>query len=183
MNVLVAVASRHGSTLEIAEHIASGLRAEGLSADAELMSEVDDPADYDAFVIGSATYMFHWLKEAMRFVERHRRLLESRPVWIFSSGPLGEDDVDADGKDVAEAAAPKEFEKIRDLLHPSDMRVFSGAWDPDAPAIGVAERMMRLLPAAKGALPAGDFRDWEAIEDWARQIATDLSSTAGSASE
>jgi menaquinone-dependent protoporphyrinogen oxidase len=33
------------------------------------------------------------------------------------------------------------------------------------------ERLVRLLPAAKQVLPTGDFREWDAIEAWAREIA------------
>lgn len=30
----------------------------------------------------------------------------SRPLWLFSSGPLGTDTVDADGRDVRESTVP-----------------------------------------------------------------------------
>jgi menaquinone-dependent protoporphyrinogen oxidase len=56
--------------------------------------------------------------------------------------------------------------------------VFFGAWNPDAPPVGIAERMMRLAPAARDALPAGDFRDWDAIDAWAHALAADLTKTA-----
>jgi menaquinone-dependent protoporphyrinogen IX oxidase len=49
----------------------------------------DDPVGYDAAVIGSAAYYFHWMKPATEFVCRNRDTLTSRPVWLFSSGPLG----------------------------------------------------------------------------------------------
>jgi menaquinone-dependent protoporphyrinogen oxidase len=39
------------------------------------------------------------------------------------------------------------------------------------------ERLVRLVPAAKEALPAGDFREWDAIEAWARTIARELIAT------
>ena len=31
-----------------------------------------------------------------------------------------------------------------------------------------------MMPAAKGMLPSGDFRDWDEIEAWAREIAGSL---------
>lgn len=173
MNVLVAYASRHGSTAGIAERIAAGLRAGGLAAEARPVAQVEDVDGYDAFVVGSAAYMFHWLKDATRFVKRHRALLDNRPVWFFSSGPLGTDRVDEDGEDVLTATRPKEFDELAALVHPVGMQVFFGAWDPQAPTIGLAERLVRRLPATD-ATPAGDFRDWAAIDAWTAGIAREL---------
>ena len=64
MNVLVAYASRHGATAGIAERIAAGLRSAGLQTDVKPVTDVRDVSAYDAFVIGGAAYMFHWLKDA-----------------------------------------------------------------------------------------------------------------------
>jgi menaquinone-dependent protoporphyrinogen oxidase len=174
MTVLVAHATRHGSTAGIAERIAATLQAEGLAAVARPVAEVRDIGPYDAVVIGGAAYMFHWLKDATAFAERHRAELLQRPVWLFSSGPLGTDRVDQEGHDVLEASRPKEFARLTELLRPRGEQVFFGAWDPDAPPIGLGERMLRHMPASKAALPAGDFRDWSAIDAWAAQIARDL---------
>ena len=174
MNILVAYASRHGATAGIAERIAASLRSTGLQTDASPVTDVRDVSAYDAFVIGGATYMFHWLKDATSFVKRHRATLAERPVWLFSSGPLGTDLVDKEGRDVLATSQPKEFEELIALLRPRDERVFFGAWDPDAPPVGLAERLMHLAPAGKDALPAGDFRDWPAIDAWAAEIAAEL---------
>jgi menaquinone-dependent protoporphyrinogen oxidase len=95
-------------------------------------------------------------------------------VWLFSSGPLGSETVDAEGNDVRETAEPKEFAEFRDALNPRDMRIFFGAYDPDSRPVGLMERLTRMMPAARDALPAGDFRDWPEIEAWAGSIARDL---------
>jgi menaquinone-dependent protoporphyrinogen oxidase len=174
MDVLVTYASRHGATAGIAERIAAGLRSAGLHTEVKPVTEVADVATYDAFVIGGATYMFHWLKDATAFVKRHRTTLTERPVWLFSSGPLGTDPIDKEGRDVLDTSRPKEFEELIALLRPRGERVFFGAWDPDAPPVGIAERLMHLAPAGKDALPAGDFRDWPAIDAWAAEIAAEL---------
>lgn len=68
MHVLVAYASRHGATQGIAERIEATLRAAGLDAEARSAASVKSLAGYDAFVIGSAAYMFHWEKEAAKLV-------------------------------------------------------------------------------------------------------------------
>ncbi|WP_369045480.1 flavodoxin domain-containing protein [Sinomonas sp. P10A9] len=174
MNILVAYASKHGATAGIAERIGSTLNAAGLSATVKPVEEVDDVTPYDAVVLGSAAYMYHWMREATAFAKRHQSELAERPVWLFSSGPVGEETVDKEGRDILESSEPKEFEKFADLLHVRDGRVFFGAWDPSAPPVGLAERAMSHLPAAKGALPAGDFRDWADIEAWAQTIANEL---------
>lgn len=174
MNVLVAYATRHGATAGIAEHLASSLADLGLSTQARSVEEVHSLDGYDAVVLGGAAYMFHWLKPAVAFAKRHRKELVTRPVWLFSSGPLGTDTVDAEGNDILEASRPKEFEMLAALLQPRGEQVFFGAYDPQAKPIGFGERLTRHMPAARDGIPAGDFRDWEAIGAWAEQIAHDL---------
>ena len=174
MSILVAFATRHGATQGIAERIAERLRAGGLDAEARPVSEVRDAARYDAFVVGGAAYMFHWLGDATKFVQRNRALLAERPTWLFSSGPIGTDTVDKEGRDVLVVCVPKEFAQLREAIHPREEKVFFGAIDPAASPIGVAERFVSLMPAARSAFPKGDFRDWPAIDAWADAIAHEL---------
>jgi menaquinone-dependent protoporphyrinogen oxidase len=172
--VLVAYATRHGSTQGIAERIAARLEAAGISAEARPAATVRDCARYDAFVVGGAAYMFHWLKDATDFVNRNRTLLAERPAWLFSSGPIGLEAVDKQGRDVLETTIPREFAELRAKIHPRGEKVFFGAIDPAARPVGMAERFMTLMPAAKASLPVGDFRDWPAIDAWADDIARAL---------
>jgi menaquinone-dependent protoporphyrinogen oxidase len=179
--VLVAYATRHGSTRGIAERIADHLVARGLVAEVLPASDVRDASCFDAFVVGGAAYMFHWLGDATSFVQHNRALLATRPTWLFSSGPLGTDTVDKQGRPVLESTVPKEFARLRELVHPRGERVFYGALDPQARPIGLAERFVALMPAARDAMPRGDFRDWPAIEAWADEIAGELgAAVAGS---
>ena len=178
MKILVAYASRHGATAGIAERIAETLERSGLDVTLQPVENVGSVDEYDAFVVGSAAYMGGWLGDATTFVRRHRDLLAGRPVWLFSSGPVGTETVDAKGRDQLKASEPKEFEEFARTIQPREQRVFFGAYDPDAAPTGLAEglmaRFMRLAPAARKALPAGDFRDWPAIETWAEAIAGEL---------
>lgn len=176
MNVLVAYATRHGATAGIASRIADRLTASGHNASAVPVEDVIDTAGYEAVVLGGAAYMFHWLAPAVRFARRHRTDLAARPVWLFSSGPIGPDQVDAQGQDVRISTRPKEWDELVPLIRPRGEAVFFGAYDPAAPPVGIGEKLMRHLPAAAKALPAGDFRDWGAIESWAAEIATALRS-------
>jgi menaquinone-dependent protoporphyrinogen oxidase len=177
MKILVAYASRHGATRGIAERIAQTLGHRGLTVTLQPVEQAGSIGEHDAFVIGSAAYTGHWLKEATNLVRRHRALLASRPVWLFSSGPVGTETVDAKGRDVLGAAEPQEFAEFAGAIHPREQRVFFGSYDPDADPIGFIERLgarFTRMPAIREALPAGDFRDWPEIEAWADRIARDL---------
>lgn len=184
MRVLVAYASRHGATQGIAERITSRLRARGLTVELRPVRIVEDVDTYDAFVIGSGAYMGRWLKEATSFVRQHAITLAAKPNWLFSSGPVGTERVDAKGRDVVEAAKPAEFAEFASTIRPCRMAVFYGAFDPDAPAASLAEwlgRPFMRLPAARAAMPKGDFRDWPAIDAWADSIAEELARESAAA--
>lgn len=183
-NVQVVYASRHGGTAGIAARIAEVLRAEGASVMLADAAERPGPNGFDAFVIGSGVQIGKWHPEGFEFLERHQSTLATRPVWLFSSGPLpGSTKETADTDPLTNALGPEEGpgsggrRKIAALsaaIHPRDHRVFQGAFDPNDPPKSMQERLVRLLPAARRMLPAGDFRQWDAIEAWARQIAAEL---------
>ena len=179
MHVLVAYATRHGATQGIAERIAQTLQAAGVDAEARPASSVKGVAGYDAFVIGSAAYMFHWLKDALELVRRNRTVLAGKPVWLFSSGPLGTEVLDAKGRDQKEAAIPKEIAELRTAVGARDHRVFFGVYGRDRKPIGLAERFVSHMPAARESLPEGDFREWPEIDAWAAGIARDLQGVPG----
>ena len=174
MRVLVAYASRHGATPGIAERIAETLRDAGVGAEALRVTAAKSLAGYDAFVVGSAAYMFHWEKEATSFVRRNRAVIAAKPTWLFSSGPLGTEPLDAEGRDQKVTAIPKEIPELRQAVGARDHRVFFGAYERDRKLIGLAERVVALMPAARDALPEGDFRDWPEIDAWATEIAVEL---------
>lgn len=177
MRVLVAYASKHGATAAIAERIATRLAAGGHDAEAQPVQTAADPAGFDAVVLGSAVYLTHWQKEALDFVRRHRAALAARPVWLFSSGPLGEETTDDEGRDLREVAQPKETAELQEAIHPRGRQVFFGVLDPET--LGLRDRLIRALPAGKALLPEGDFRDWPAIDRWADDIAAELAGASG----
>jgi menaquinone-dependent protoporphyrinogen oxidase len=176
MKVLVAYASRTGFTKGIAEFIGEKLRGRGMQVDIEAVDSVKGPGEYDAFVIGSAVYNFHWLKEAKSFVSNNRALLCTRPVWLFSSGPVGTKTVDAQGRDLRDVSGPKEIDELRETTKPRDHRVFFGGLDGNrlTGAMGFMYRMARRSQAARESMPEGDFRNWREIESWANGIADAL---------
>jgi len=161
MTVLVTYATKHGSTRGIAEAIGTTLADRGIPTEALPVDGVADAGRYDAVVLGSAVYMGRWLKEATEFARRHREQLTQRPLWLFSSGPLGTQVVDDEEQ-------PKELAELRQTLGPRDHRLFFGALTRDA--LGFGERM--VVKAVKA--PEGDFRDWDEIRAWAATIADEL---------
>jgi menaquinone-dependent protoporphyrinogen oxidase len=176
MRVLVAYASQTGFTKGIAEFIGEKLRERGMRVDIQAVDSVKHPGDCDAFVIGSAVYNFHWLKEARGFVSNNRALLSTRPVWLFSSGPVGTKTTDAQGRDLRDVSGPKEIDELRETTKPRDHRVFFGGLEGTRlmGAMGFMYRMARRSQAARESMPEGDFRDWKEIESWANGIAEAL---------
>lgn len=174
MVVLVAYATRHGATAGIAERLAAGLCDNAIPAVPLSVDEVRDVRAYDAVVLGGAAYLFHWHKDATSFARRNRVALRERPVWLFSSGPLGTDLVDKAGRDVIETCRPREFEHLSALVRARGERVFFGAHDPDARPVTLGEHVFAMFPRATSTLPVGDFRDWQAIDAWAGEIAAAL---------
>jgi menaquinone-dependent protoporphyrinogen oxidase len=174
VNVLVAYATHHGATREIAERIAATLAQAGLHVGVEQVDRVRDVAGYDAVVLGSALYC-GWLKEATEFVRRNKATLAGRALWLFSSGPLGTAATDLQGRDVRATAVPKEIVELGKAVRARDHHVFFGAYDPAAKPVGFLERTFKLVPNNAAILEAGDFRDWGEIRDWATSIASELS--------
>jgi len=167
MRILVTFASRHGATAEIAREIAAVLARRGYDPSVRSVEDVTTLEPYDAVVLGSAVYIGRWLKPAAEFVDRNREALAARPVWLFSSGPIGDPPKpDADPIDVA---------AISDETHAREHRVLAGRLDKKRLTFG--EKAIALAVHAS----EGDFRDWTAIREWAMEIADDLADRRPSA--
>ena len=162
MTILVAYASKHGSTRTIAERIATVLAAAGRDVDVQPVDAVTDPGRYTAAVIGSAVYYGRWLGDATELVREHQSTLAARPVWLFSSGPLG-GQPDTSPPDVA---------GLCQLVRAVEHKTFAGALD--RAELGLGERIVTKAVKA----PYGDYRDWAAIDRWARGIAGHLTPAA-----
>jgi menaquinone-dependent protoporphyrinogen oxidase len=163
MKVLVTAASKYGATGEIAQAIGEVLREHGLDSTVSPPEEEATTVDgYDAVVLGSAVYAGHWLKPARELVDRSRDALAARPVWLFSSGPVGdppkpeEDPVDAAG--IVASTGAREH------------RVFAGKLVRRR--LGFADKAIAVALR----VPDGDFRDWTEIRRWAAGIADALRS-------
>lgn len=157
MRVLVTAASKHGATTDIAQAIGAAMAKHEIDADVWSIEAIESLEVYDAVVLGSAIYMGKWLEPAKTFIERHAVELRERPVWLFSSGPLG--DPAKPESPPADAAAMIEATGAREHV------VFAGSLDKHR--LGITERAM--VAAVKA--PEGDFRPWDEIEAWAARIA------------
>jgi menaquinone-dependent protoporphyrinogen oxidase len=167
MKVLVSVASRHGSTLQIAECIREELEALGMRAHVVEPDMVVDLSRYDAVVLGSAVYSGRWLAPARKLAARLAPELRQRPLWLFSSGPIG---------DPAKPLQPSaEALELARTLNARDHQVFNGRLNRDM--LGLTERaVVRIVGAA-----SGDYREWLEIGAWARGIADTLIAEEASA--
>jgi len=160
MRVLVVTASKHGSTADIGRAIADVITGEGIEvhvSDPDTMPTLDG---VDSVVLGSAVYAGRWMKSMREFVDAHSAELQELPVWLFSSGPLGDPlKPDEDPVDVAAI-----FGATGARAH----RIFPGKLDRRT--LNFGERA--IVGAFK--VPDGDFRDWDEIHVWAAGIAEEL---------
>ena len=160
MRILVAAASRHEATAEVAHAIAAVLRRANIDVDERRPVEVADLAAYDGVVLGSAIYAGHWLKPAKDLVERTSTRMRALPVWLFSTGPLG--------VPPKPEGLPVEVASILVQSGAREHRVFGGRLDKRE--LGFGEKaLVRLVGAAEG-----DYRPWHEIEAWAGDIASTL---------
>lgn len=167
--VLVAYATAHGSTREVAERIAGRLRAAGLTVDVEDVDTQSTVSPYDAVVLGSAVQGAAWLPQAVQFAHRHRRELSSRPVWLFSVGlhPAAARQSGVFARLISRAR-PADVPGLQLSLDPVQHQAFAGAIRPAATS-GAERGLLRLLGGR-----LGDFRQWSVIEGWADDIARAL---------
>jgi len=160
-SILVAYATRYGSTQEVAEAITAALRESGLEVDLKHLKNVKSLEGYGAVVMGAPLYMFRWHKDALGFLKRQREALGRLPAAVFALGPMN--DVENEWNDVR-GQLDKALVKFP-WFKPMAVEVFGGRFDPTT-----LRPPYSLLPAMKR-LPASDIRDWEAIAAWAEELA------------
>lgn len=165
MTVLVAAASKHGGTAEIAARIGAELVEHGLHVDVKTLDDVHGLEGYDACVLGSGVYLGNWLEPARRFIDSHAAELAQRPTWLFASGSIvGDPPVGDDPNALRAGLAERLVETTRAREH----KLFGGKLDKRK--LGALER----LPVRMAGGREGDWRDWTAVDEWATAIAHEL---------
>lgn len=159
--VLVVHATQMGSTAEIAHAVADGLTARGLESVIFSAEAAPAPDRFDAVVVGSAIYLGHWLPHATDYLRDHRGALTRRPVFLFQSGPCGED------AESAQVKVPGRIARLSRAIGCQPPVTFGGVLEKSR-AVGRLSRWM-----ADGAF-AGDYRDWGRIAAWADLVADQL---------
>lgn len=160
MHILVTAASKHGATDEVADAIATRIAASGFTVDRLAPADVASVEGYDAVVVGSAVYILQWMPEAHDFMERFKDELPAGQVWAFS---VGMNDVPKSSEQDGSRVGPL-------LTHVKcrELRTFPGRYKPSL--LSLRERSIARLAR----VVEGDFRDWEAIDQWADEIVAAL---------
>ena len=169
MHLLVGYATAHGSTRGVAERLAAGLGRAGLKTDVRPLDGVDDADVYGAFVLGSAVHNQRWLDPAKEFVRDNLELLRPRPVWLFSVGMPGA--LRGPWKRLGPMEAPVLVRSLPADLSYQGHRLFSGVVRASQLPLGGRIRF-RLMGGRYG-----DYREWDAIDGWAAEIAGELLGT------
>lgn len=165
MHVLVTAASRHGSSAGIARAVGEALQSRGFAVTVARPDEMGALAGFDAVVLGSAVYAGHWLPAAIGLAKRIGSELPGRPVWLFSSGPVG----DPSRKLVQQMGAdPVDLPEVLKATRAREHRMFAGRLDR-RDVRGLQRAALLVFRSI-----VGDFRDWQAISSWGQSIADQL---------
>jgi menaquinone-dependent protoporphyrinogen oxidase len=165
--ILVAYASGSGSTREVAEEIAAEIEGNGLRTIVQTMSQVESINLYSGVILGSSIRIGRWLPEAVACLERIRDELADKQVAYFTTCLTMVDDTKENREKVLAYMQP--LLNMTPNVKPMGLGLFAGSLDPDRQAIIVGDG------------PQGDYRDWEAIRAWAREIRTILLAYPGKA--
>ncbi len=168
-NVLVTYASQGGSTAGVAAAIGRALTEYGACVDVLPVRNVCDLNGYNAVVVGSAVHSGKWMPEMMAFVERYQTSLQRIPTAAFQVCMML-----ATGNEAYKGMAHDWFAPLRACIRPAGEASFAGAlWPERYPKLTEKLGLRIFLAAIK--VKAGDYRDWDAIHDWALQMAPRLS--------
>jgi menaquinone-dependent protoporphyrinogen oxidase len=152
--VLVAYASKHGSTAEVAEVVAAALCEQDVEVDVRRAEEVDELERYGGVVLGGALYMGRLHRDARRFLHSHREALAKLPVAVFAMGPRTLEPGDVAS---SQAQLDRTLARVPEIT-PFSVAIFGGVVHPHE------------LDFPFSRMPASDARDWEAIHAWAREV-------------
>jgi menaquinone-dependent protoporphyrinogen oxidase len=164
--ILVAYATRAGSTIKVAETIGEALNDAGATVDVQNVKNVNDISPYSAVVLGSAVRAGKWMSEAVKFVKTYEESLSQMPVAYFVVCLTMKEDTAEKRKEVLAYLDP--IKEQTPQVQPIDVGLFAGAFDMSKLSF-LFRLVMKSMKASEG-----DFRDLKAVRKWTRGIADKL---------
>jgi len=170
-SVLIAYATRYGSTQEVAERIAQILIQSGYEVEVLPCKKVETIEQYQFFVIGAPFFIGRILKDAKNFLLKNQDVLSKKPVAFFALGPIGETE-----KELSETQSQLDKElKQFPWFKPISTVMFGGKYNPEK--LRLLDKFLTLPPASPlHNLATSDARNWENIKDWAEKLIATLNS-------
>lgn len=164
--ILIAYASQFGTTGEIAEAIGDTLSQEGRIVESQRVRNVKDISQYNAVVIGSAIQYDKWMPEATDFVMTNQNILEKMPVaYFFTCMTLSKRNEKTERQAMGYSA---KLYSLAPRVKPVGIGRFAGAVDYSKMSFFLRLILGGIL-TVRG-VKEGDYRDWDAIHTWARNI-------------
>jgi menaquinone-dependent protoporphyrinogen oxidase len=161
--VLIAYASRCGSTGGVAEAVGEVLCGAGTAVDVRPIHEVADVNGYGGVIVGSAVYMRRLMPQAVEFVKANRQALSQVPVAYFVVCGTLKEDTQENRKSAAAYLDP-----IREVVQPANEGLFAGAMDFAKMSLAY-QLVARVMGGSES-----DWRDWDAIRGWAGGLPSTL---------
>ncbi|MCS6870874.1 MAG: flavodoxin domain-containing protein [Anaerolineae bacterium] len=159
--LLVAYATKAGSTAEIAEFMGKVLREAGAQVDVLPIKQVRDLSSYSGAILGSAIRMGKVLPELVKFVRTHATTLSQMPLAYFNVNITLMDDTPE-----SRAIVDSYFNPLRAICTPLRVGAFAGRMD----YARLSWLMRFLLRQNKEEIPEGDWIDWKAIRAWTLDV-------------
>lgn len=157
--ILIAYASKAGSTIEIANYMGKILKDKGIQVDVLPVHTVMDISAYQSVILGSAIRVGKILPEAMKFVENNQVELQKKQFGVFVVCMTLNQDTEENRKIVSDYLIP-----VRALVKPDSEGYFAGVMDLNK--LNLLEKM--IMKAMKA--PVGDFRKWDQVEAWSGNL-------------
>lgn len=168
MKILVAYASKFGTTTQVAECIAQTLQQYNHQVDVIQVAQVDNIADYDAVIIGAAIHYDHWMTDAQAFVKTHQATLSTKPVACFFTCLALSKQTEKDQQQAD--TYRKKIANLNPHINPISIGCFAGAVKYQS--MPFLFRLVARVILSVMKVKEGDYRDWAVIRTWALDVET-----------
>lgn len=172
-SVLIAYATRGGSTGEVAQAIGAAFHEAGLESEILPVGDVKSFAGKTTVILGAPLYLGHFPREFCRFLATHHAALAALQSWCFVLGPTR---AEPDDFEAARKQAAKQLLRYG-WFHPVDVHIFGGRWSAQGAPFPFS-LLLHLPGNPLGKVPMSDIRDWSAIHDWTMAIACRIAPAA-----